>query len=60
VVKTYAVFVDFANAFDSPPRSALWECLDWAGCSPDLLAVIMAIHADLRGKLRNTSQSSSK
>jgi hypothetical protein len=55
-VKAYAVFVDFAKAFDSPPRSALWECLDWAGCPPDLLAVIMAIHADPRGKLRNTSE----
>jgi hypothetical protein len=39
-----------------PPGSALWECLVWAGCLPDLLAVIMAIHADPCGKLRNTSE----
>jgi hypothetical protein len=30
--KAYAVFVDFAKAFDSPPRGgAIWECLDWSG-----------------------------
>ncbi len=55
-VRSYAVFVDFAKAFDSPPRKALWECLEWAGCPPDLLAVIMAIHEDPCGKLCGTTE----
>jgi hypothetical protein len=49
--KAYVVFIDFAKAFDSPPRGAIWKCLNWSGCPPDLLAVIMAIHADPRGRL---------
>ncbi len=53
-VKAYAVFVDFAKAFDSPPRAAIWECLEWSGCPPDLLAVIMAIHDDPRGKIQGS------
>jgi hypothetical protein len=28
-IKAYAVFVKFAKAFDSPPRAAIWECLEW-------------------------------
>ena len=55
-LKTFAVFIDYKKAFDSPPRTALWECLDWAGCPPDLLAVIMAIHKDPRGKLCGTQE----
>ncbi len=54
-VKAYAVFIDFAKAFDSPPRAAIWECLEWSGCPPDLLAVIMAIHNDPRGKLKGSN-----
>ncbi len=50
-LKAFAVFVDFEKAFDSPPRKALWECLEWAGCPLDLLAVVMAIHEDPRGKV---------
>jgi hypothetical protein len=49
--KAYDVFVDFAKAFDSPPRGAILKCLDWSGCPPDLSAVIMAIHGDLWGRL---------
>jgi hypothetical protein len=41
---TAAVFVDFEKAFDSPPRQALFECLRWIGCPPELLEVIRAIH----------------
>jgi hypothetical protein len=54
-VKNYAVFVDFVKAFDSPPRAAIWECLEWLRCPPDLLAVIMAIHNDPRGKLKGSN-----
>ncbi len=39
-LKVYAVFIDFKKAFDSPPREALLECLEWAGCPQDLLMVI--------------------
>ncbi len=56
-VKAYAVFIDFAKAFDLPPIAAIWECLEWSGCSPDLLAVIMAIHADPRGKLQGSNKN---
>jgi hypothetical protein len=45
-VKAYAEFIDFAKAFDSPRRAAIWEYLEWPGCPSDLLAVIMAIHAN--------------
>ncbi len=55
-LKTFAVFIDNKKAFDSPPRAALWECLEWAGCPPDLLAVIMAIHKDPTGKLCGTNE----
>jgi hypothetical protein len=53
-IKAYAVFVKFAKAFDSPPRAAIWECLEWSGRPPDLLAVIMAIHNDPRGKIQES------
>jgi hypothetical protein len=54
-LKAYAVFVDFKKAFDSPPREALWECLDWVGCPPDLLLIIKAIHQDPKGKIIGTN-----
>ncbi len=57
-VKAYGVFVKFAKAFDSPPRAVIWECLEWSGCPPDLLAVIMAIHNDLRGKSKGALNAS--
>jgi hypothetical protein len=50
-VKTYAVFVDFEKAFDSPPRAALLECLEWIGVPGDLLAVVRAIHEDPKGRV---------
>jgi hypothetical protein len=56
-VKAYAVFIDFAKAFDSPHRATIWECLELSGCPPDLLAVIMAIHADPRGKLQGSNET---
>jgi hypothetical protein len=56
-VKAYVVFIDFAKAIDSPPRAAIWECLEWSGCPPDLLAVIMAINTDPRGKLQGSNEN---
>jgi len=54
-LKAFVVIVDFKKAFDSPPRSALWECLEWSGCPPDLLSVLMALHQDPRGKLSGSN-----
>ncbi len=51
------MFIDFAKAFDSPPRDAIWECLEWSGCSPDLLAVNMAIQTDPREKLQGSNEN---
>jgi hypothetical protein len=53
-LKAYAVFIDFKKVFDSPPREALWECLEWAGCPQDLLLVIKAIQQDPKGKICGT------
>ena len=50
-LKAYCVFVDFEKAFDSPPRTALYECLEWIGIPKDLLAIIMAIHENPQGKV---------
>jgi hypothetical protein len=46
------LFIDFAKAFDSPPRSALWRSLRHIGCPPDLLAVIEAIHLEPRATIQ--------
>jgi Reverse transcriptase (RNA-dependent DNA polymerase) len=54
-LKAFVVFVDFEKAFDSPPRKALNECLDWIGIPSDLLSMIMAIHECPRGKVRGSS-----
>jgi len=54
-LKAFAVFIDFEKVFDSPPRAALYECLDWIGVPSDLLAMIMAIHRDPKGKVSGTS-----
>jgi hypothetical protein len=54
-LKAYAVFIDFKKAFDSPPREALWECLEWAGCPVDLLMMIQAIHQDPTGNIIGTN-----
>ena len=48
------LFIDFAKAFDSPPRSAIWACLRHIGCPPDVLAVIVAIHAQPVATVRHT------
>ena len=50
-LKTFAVFIDFEKVFDSPPRGALFEVLEWIGCPPDLLAMVQAIHEDPKGKI---------
>ena len=50
-VKAYAVFVDFAKAFDSPPRGAMFECLEWIGVPADLLLLVAAIHENPKGKV---------
>ena len=49
-----AVFVDFEKAFDSPPRDAIFECLEYVGCPPDILAVIRAIHLDPHACVRGS------
>lgn len=49
--KAYVVFIDFAKAFDSPPRAAILECLEWIGLPKDLLAIISAIHEDPKGRV---------
>lgn len=41
-----AAFIDLKKAFDSPPRDAIWQCLEAIGCPGDLLAMIRAIHVD--------------
>jgi hypothetical protein len=50
-LRTFAVFIDFEKAFDSPPRGALLEVLEWIECPPNLLAMVAAIHEDLKGKI---------
>ena len=47
-------FIDFEKAFDSPPRGALYEVLNWIGIPPDLLTMVMAIHEDPKGKVSGT------
>jgi hypothetical protein len=54
-IETYAVFVDFVKAFDSLPRGAIWECLEWLGCPLDLLAMTAALHDNPHGKLVGSS-----
>ena len=53
-VETAACFVDFKKAFDSPPREAIYEVLEYIGCPADLLAVVMGLHHDPEGKVRNS------
>jgi hypothetical protein len=53
-LKTFAIFIDFEKAFDSPPRGALFEVLEWIGCPPDLVSVVKAIHEDPKGKICGT------
>ena len=51
------LFIDFAKAFDSPPRQAIWNCLKHIGCPPDLLAVIEAIHDRPTATVRDSEVS---
>ena len=46
-----AVFIDFKKAFDSPPRSAIWESLRHIGVPEDVVAMCVAIHEDPEGKI---------
>ncbi len=56
-LRTFAVFINFEKAFDSPPRGALFEVMEWIGCPPDLLAMVAAIHEDPKGKIGGSAVS---
>ena len=51
------LFIDFAKAFDSPPREAIYSCLRHLGCPPDVLAMVEAIHEKPSATVRNSDES---
>jgi Reverse transcriptase (RNA-dependent DNA polymerase) len=53
--KSLAVFIDFQKAFDSPPRGALLECLQYIGLPPDVVAMVAAIHENPEGRVAGTA-----
>jgi hypothetical protein len=46
-----AVFIDFKKAFDSPPRSAIWESLRFIGVPEDVVVMCSAIHEAPEGSV---------
>ena len=43
----YIAFVDFAKAFDSVNRNALWVIMKKMGCPPKFVAILKCLHRDM-------------
>ena len=48
----FALFVDLRKAYDSIPRSALWQVLEKCGIPPTMLSVIRSLHVGMQAVVR--------
>ena len=54
----YVTFVDLTKAFDTVSRKGLWQIMERLGCPPKFLSMVMQLHEDQRGQVRNSSDLS--
>ena len=54
----YVTFVDLTKAFDTVSRNGLWQILERLGCPPKFLSMVMQLHEDQRGQVRNSNDLS--
>jgi len=54
----YVTFVDLTKAFDTVSRKGLWQILERLGCPPKFLSMVMQLHEDQRGQVRNSNDLS--
>ena len=54
----YITFVDLTKAFDTVSRTGLWEILAKLGCPPKFLTMIIQLHEDQLGQVKNNSELS--
>ena len=50
-MKLYAVFIDFAKAFDTVSREGLWSVLRKFGCTEKVINMIKALHEGLNAEI---------
>ena len=54
----YVTFVDLTKAFDTVSRKGLWQILGRLGCPPKFLSMVMQLHEEQRGQVRNSNDLS--
>ena len=54
----YITFVDLTKAFDTVNRAGLWQILERIGCPPKFLNMIVKLHEDQQGQVRQNSDLS--
>ena len=54
----YATFVDLTKAFDTVKHTGLWTLLEWLGCPSKFLHMIMQLHEDKVGQIRQNGNLS--
>ncbi|GFS13568.1 RNA-directed DNA polymerase from mobile element jockey-like protein [Elysia marginata] len=48
----YITFVDLTKAFDTVSRTGLWRILEWLGCPPKFLQMVIQLHQNQQGHVR--------
>ena len=54
----YVTFVDLTKAFDTVSRKGLWQILEHLGCPPKFLSMVIQLHEDQPGQVRNSNDLS--
>ena len=54
----YITFVDLTKAFDTVSRKGLWQIMERLGCPPKFLNMVIQLHEDQRGQVRNSNDLS--
>jgi exonuclease III len=54
----YITFVDLTKAFDTVSRTGLWKILAKLGCPPKFLTMVIQLHEDQLGQVKNNNELS--
>ena len=54
----YITFVNPSKAFDTVSRKGLWKIMERLGCPPKFLSMVMQLHEDRCGQIRNSNELS--
>ena len=54
----YVTFVDLTKAFDTVSRKGLWQILEKVGCPPKFLNMVIQLHDNQRGQVRQRNDLS--